>query len=58
MKRALSVNDVINKKRYPLDFTGEWREAFGTPENMVSGLCGATAAMVKRVCNAAVQGAV
>ncbi|WP_304647462.1 hypothetical protein [uncultured Duncaniella sp.] len=32
MKRALSVNDVINKKRYPLDFTGEWREAFGTPE--------------------------
>ena len=32
MKRALSVNDVINKKRYPLEFSGEWLEAFGTPE--------------------------
>lgn len=32
MKRALSINEVISKKRHTLDFTGEWFEAFGTPE--------------------------
>ena len=32
MKKALSINDVMNRKYDTLPFTGEWLEAFGEPE--------------------------
>ncbi len=32
MKRALSVDNVLNAKFNGLDFDGKWREAFGEPE--------------------------
>ncbi len=32
LKRALSVSDLLKKKYRTLDFTGDWYQAFGTPE--------------------------
>lgn len=32
MTRAISVTELLNKKRKLLDFTGEWLDSFGKPE--------------------------
>lgn len=32
MKRALTVQNIINKNYKTIDWEGEWREAFGVPE--------------------------
>lgn len=32
MKKALSINNIMNRKYETLPFTGEWREAFDEPE--------------------------
>lgn len=32
MSRAMSVKELLKMKRNVLDFEGEWRDAFGTPE--------------------------
>ena len=32
MARALTIDNILNKKYKTFDFTGEWFDAFGTPE--------------------------